>query len=313
MTKIHLDTDIGGDMDDVCALAMLLKWPDLEITGVTTNAEEKGRRAGYAHYLLNLVGRGDVPVAAGADLADGYFRYETLGYPPDDENWPEPIPPRPGSVDTALDLLKTSIESGAIIAAIGAFTNLRLLDQRHPGILKDARLFLMGGYVYEIPPGYPQWLPEYDWNMQLDVTSAKYVLERASPTLIPLTITCRTALRRAHLPRLNQAGKLGELLLRQAELFARAENFEQQYGETCPALPADIVNFHHDPLACAVALGWNQGLKIETVPLRLEVRDGYLYETPDENGIPTRVVTEVDTAGFGDFWLDVITAALPAG
>jgi len=24
MPKIHLDTDIGGDMDDVCALAMLL-------------------------------------------------------------------------------------------------------------------------------------------------------------------------------------------------------------------------------------------------------------------------------------------------
>jgi hypothetical protein len=24
MPKIHLDTDIGGDMDDVCALALLL-------------------------------------------------------------------------------------------------------------------------------------------------------------------------------------------------------------------------------------------------------------------------------------------------
>ena len=24
MTKIHLDTDIGGDLDDVCTLAMLL-------------------------------------------------------------------------------------------------------------------------------------------------------------------------------------------------------------------------------------------------------------------------------------------------
>lgn len=24
MSKIHLDTDIGGDMDDLCALAMLL-------------------------------------------------------------------------------------------------------------------------------------------------------------------------------------------------------------------------------------------------------------------------------------------------
>ena len=56
MTKIHLDTDIGGDMDDVCALAMLLKWPDLEITGVTTVSEEQGRRAGYVHYVLSLVG-----------------------------------------------------------------------------------------------------------------------------------------------------------------------------------------------------------------------------------------------------------------
>ena len=50
MTKIHLDTDdIGGDMDDVCAVAMLLKWPHLEITGVTTVSDEQGRQAGYIH------------------------------------------------------------------------------------------------------------------------------------------------------------------------------------------------------------------------------------------------------------------------
>jgi hypothetical protein len=29
MPKIHFDTDVGGDIDDVCAFAMLLKWPDL--------------------------------------------------------------------------------------------------------------------------------------------------------------------------------------------------------------------------------------------------------------------------------------------
>jgi hypothetical protein len=33
--KIHLDTDIGGDLDDVCALALLLSMPEVEITGVT--------------------------------------------------------------------------------------------------------------------------------------------------------------------------------------------------------------------------------------------------------------------------------------
>lgn len=28
MTLIHLDTDLGGDIDDLCALAMLLRWPE---------------------------------------------------------------------------------------------------------------------------------------------------------------------------------------------------------------------------------------------------------------------------------------------
>ena len=77
MTRIHLDTDIGGDMDDLCALAMLLKLPDVELTGVTTVAEEQGRRAGYVRYLLDLLGRGDIPFAAGADTSDGYYRYPT--------------------------------------------------------------------------------------------------------------------------------------------------------------------------------------------------------------------------------------------
>ena len=37
MLKVHLDTDLGGDSDDLCALAMLLKWPNVQITGITTN------------------------------------------------------------------------------------------------------------------------------------------------------------------------------------------------------------------------------------------------------------------------------------
>ena len=36
---IHLDTDLGGDPDDACALAMLLGWPDVELVGITTTAD----------------------------------------------------------------------------------------------------------------------------------------------------------------------------------------------------------------------------------------------------------------------------------
>ena len=43
--RVHLDTDIGGDVDDLCALAMLLGWPGVEVTGITqlknTNANSR--------------------------------------------------------------------------------------------------------------------------------------------------------------------------------------------------------------------------------------------------------------------------------
>jgi purine nucleosidase len=67
---------------------MLLKWPDLEITGVTTVSDEAGRRAGYGCYVLGLMERTDIAYAAGADVASGYYRYH-LDYPPEEENWPD--------------------------------------------------------------------------------------------------------------------------------------------------------------------------------------------------------------------------------
>jgi len=254
--KLHLDTDIGGDIDDLCALAMLLNWPDVELLAVTTVADDGGRRAGYARYALELAGRDDVPVAAGADIALGCYS-PTPGFPNEAAYWPESIAPAPGSHQQALDLLEHSIERGAIVVAIGPFTNLALLEQRSPGALERARLVLMGGYVYPPREGLPQWSGEMDWNVQVDARSAHNVFERSAPTLVPLTVTVETSLRRAYLPRLREAGPLARLIARQAEAFAQDEHNEARYGQTCPGLPDDTINWQHDGLACAIALGWN--------------------------------------------------------
>src|SRR5512147_501360 len=72
--RIHLDTDLGGDIDDLCALALLLHLPGLELTGITTVAEHAGRRAGYVRSVLQLAGRQGIPVAAGADASLGVYR-----------------------------------------------------------------------------------------------------------------------------------------------------------------------------------------------------------------------------------------------
>ena len=305
--KVHLDTDLGGDMDDLCALAMLLRWDDVEITGITTIAEANGRRAGYVREVLALENRSSLPVAAGAEVSQGYYRYPELGYPDEERYWSKSIPPSPNPLEDALQLLKQSIEQDATIIAIGPFTNLYLLEQQYPGILKKARLFLMGGFVYPIRPGFPSWGNDMDWNIQVDVRSAKYVIEHSNPTLIPLTVTVETALRRAYLNHLRQAGTLGALIAQQAEAFAIDERNEQRIGETCKGLPKDIINFVHDPLACAIALGWDDGIEIEEIPLTLEEQDGYLRERINEAGRPIRVVTKIDGPRFNEVWLQTIT------
>jgi inosine-uridine nucleoside N-ribohydrolase len=304
--KVHLDTDMGGDIDDLAALALLLRWPDTEVTGITTVAEEGGRRAGYTTFALRLAGRSDIPVAAGADVAGGYFRYRPT-YAPEADYWPEPVATAPGLLDAALSLLKASIEQGAVVVAIGPCTNLALLDRRYPGLLQQTRVYLVGGFVTPPRPERSVWGNDMDYNLQLDVASAYHVLTQCQPTLVPLHVTVETSLRRAHLPALEAAGPLGVLLARQARAFDRVPENTAMDRTRCAGLPADFINHLYDPLGCAVALGW-PGARSDEVPLRVTIEEGWLHERVAEDGAPARVVTHVDGEAFDDLWLAVVTA-----
>ena len=118
--------------------------------------------------------------------------------------------------------------------------------------------------------------------------------------------TVETAIQRAYLDDLRKAGALGLLIAQQAEAFAIDEQNETRYGQTCDGLPVDIINFLHDPLACAIALGYWDGIEIEEVPLLLDEKDGYLRERIDPSGRKIRVVTKIDGRRFDQFWLDTL-------
>ena len=165
----------------------------------------------------------------------------------------------------------------------------------------------MGGYVYPIRESFPNWGNNMDWNMQADVNSAKYVLENSNPTLIPLTVTVETAIRRSYLAVLKQSGRLGEILALQAEAINHEYHNEERFGKTCKGLPSDILNFQHDALACAIGLGWNEGAEIQELPLKFEIKDGWLHENLSEDGKRTKVVTEVNGEKFNQLWFELIT------
>jgi inosine-uridine nucleoside N-ribohydrolase len=309
MRKLHLDTDIGGDIDDLYALAMVLNWPEGELVAVTTVSDDGGRRAGYVRYVLEIAGRRNVPVAAGADISLGCYQHWQPGFHPDESAyWPEPVQPAPGPSAQAIALLERSIREGATIVATGPYTNLALLERFSPGILATARLVLMGGFVFRPRQGFPQWGRELDYNIQVDPESAQVVLERANPVLVTLSVTLETALRRCWLPVLREAGPMGQLLARQAEAFAIEEAMESRFGRTCEGLPDDIINFLHDPLACAIAMDWSDGVEIQELTLKSEIEDGYLCQTLDTSGKPTRVVTRVNGPKFSEFWLKTVCA-----
>src|SRR5437868_7472865 len=63
---ILLDTDIGDDIDDAFALALVLASPEIDLRGVTTVSGDAHTRALIVCRLLHAVGRTDVPVASGA-------------------------------------------------------------------------------------------------------------------------------------------------------------------------------------------------------------------------------------------------------
>lgn len=67
---VILDTDIGGDIDDTWALAMLLRSPELDLKLVVTDTGNTAYRARVAAKLLEIGGRTDVPVGVGIHLAD---------------------------------------------------------------------------------------------------------------------------------------------------------------------------------------------------------------------------------------------------
>ena len=233
MLKLHLDTDIGGDIDDLCALAMVLNWPDADLLAVTTNQDNSGRRAGYARYALRLAGRDDIPVAAGADaLLDCYRIYP--GLPDEAVYWPEPIPPapdlarsRPRSAPAQHRTGRDHRRDRRLHQSRAAGEALsRHLAQRQPRSHGRAMCFRPGRATR---PG----ATTSDWNVQNDIGSAQTVIERSNPILVPLTVTVETALRRAHLPALHQSGPLAQLIARQAEAFAIEYGNEAQYGQTC--------------------------------------------------------------------------------
>lgn len=123
---------------------------------------------------------------------------------------------------------------------------------------------------------------------------------RAALTFAQLPPLIEAQLRERDLADLRAAGPLGELLARQAVVYA-ADHDRAALAAAHPALPADLLNFHWDPVTVCRRRRLD-GAVIEEVGLGVELDGTALRLRRDDGGRPTRIVTAIDAEGFDVLW-----------
>ncbi|MBM4068542.1 MAG: hypothetical protein FJ271_06305 [Planctomycetes bacterium] len=207
-TPVLLDTDIGSDIDDAFALALVLASPELDLRGVTTVSGDTHARAMMVCAWLSRIGRNDVPVAAGkppqpACAIAGQIQY--VRHPAVIFNRTSK-PARQGAVALLHQQLKK--QPGQTILALGPLTNIAALLREHPECKPwIQRIVLMGGSLRAGYDGKPGRVAEY--NIKTDIAAARAVFRSGVPLLVvPLDVTAQLRLGEAERSKIFAAGGL---------------------------------------------------------------------------------------------------------
>ena len=254
-TPIVIDCDPGHD--DAIAILLALASPEVELRGITTVAGnqtlEKTTR--NALKILELAGRTDIPVAAGADrplvreLRTAANVHGETGL--DGPDLPEPST---APVDAhAADFLAELLEPGVVLVPTGPLTNVALLLERHPDV-RPERIVWMGGAIAE-----GNVTPAAEFNAFVDPEAAARVFASGiEVTLIGLDITHKALFTRAHADRLRGTGRAGKAVAELSDFFQRFH--ESRYGFDGSPI--------HDALAVAEVIDWSL---VTTVECNVEI------------------------------------------
>jgi len=180
-TPVILDTDIGDDIDDTWALALLLKSPELDLQLVVGDYGEAQYRAKLLAKFLERAGRSDVPVGIGLDVApkgDGRQSAWVKDY--DLKSYPGKV--HADGVQAMIDTIMKSPQTVTLIC-IGPVPNIAEALKREPRIAQHARFVGMDGSVRL---GYGGAKPPCaEWNVKADPKALQSVF--AAPWDITIT------------------------------------------------------------------------------------------------------------------------------
>ena len=256
-TKIVIDCDPGHD--DAMAILLALASPELELIGVTTVAGNQtlDKVTRNALVTLEIAGRADIPVAAGAD-APLARKLRTAAHVHGESGLDGPELPEPSSAPVAAhaaDFLAELIEPGIVLVPTGPLTNVALMLERHPDVReRRERIVWMGGAIAE-----GNVTPAAEFNVFVDPEAAAAVFASGIlVTMIGLDVTHKALFGPAHADRLRDAGRAGRFVAELADFFL--EFHRQRYRFDGAPI--------HDAMAVAHVI---DPTLVETLPCNVEI------------------------------------------
>ena len=182
---VILDTDIGGDIDDTWALALLLKSPELDLKLVVTDTGNTTYRAAVTAKFLEIAGRTDVPVGIGLHQGDDTGPQAPWVADYDLASYGGKV--FEDGVGALIDTIMASPEPVTLIC-IGPVPNIAAALQREPAIAERARFVGMHGSITLGYGGSAEISAEY--NVKADVAACRAVFEAPWDVTITPLDTC---------------------------------------------------------------------------------------------------------------------------
>lgn len=300
MTKVILDTDIGDDIDDALALALICASPELELVGVTTVFGNVLARARQARTVLKVAGErfASIPVAAGCGAAmasrpiHGIKAYLDDVLPNQDstclpESQLPPLEKRHG-VNFLIDTIMAG-KGDIIPITIGAMTNLAT------AMVMERRIVAKIPKVIAMAAEFKR--PFAEWNILCDPEAAHIVFSSGIPMdIITWDIGHTVSFDQGNIDRLNATQR--PLSQRLAAAITAWQNAHHHGGaKPMPSL--------YDPMAIATMVQpdlctWRTG----TVSVELAGAKTYGFTTfAEDKGGVHRVAWDADRDRSLDYYL----------
>jgi pyrimidine-specific ribonucleoside hydrolase len=298
---VLMDCDPG--QDDAIALLLVVASPELELLGVTTVAGNQAldKVTRNALRVLELAGRTDVPVVAGADrplVRELVVAAEAHGESGLDGPALPPPRARPLARHAVEFLAEQALASDhpVTLVATGPLTNVALfLAQRPDAAARLGRIVLMGG-----SSGAGNMTPSAEFNVWVDPEAAARVFKSGLDiTMVGLDVTNQAALRAEDAEALRETGPVGaavrEMLAFYGRFYREWYRFEGAPIHDAVAVAhlirPDLVTTREHHVAVELGSGLCRGRTVVDTRLR---RVG--VEPPN-----ARVAVGIDAASFADF------------